>query len=334
LRLFDTTTGREVPAPKLPPGVLLNLKWHHNSQELAFNLTSARSPSDVYSLNIDTGQVDRWTESETGGLNTTSFAEPELVNLKSFDGLSISAFVYRPDGSKFPGSRPVMIDIHGGPESQSRPAFLGRYNYLISELGIAMVFPNVRGSSGYGKTFLTLDNGLKREDTVKDIGSIIAWIQRDSLLDGNRIAVHGGSYGGYMTLASMSHFNDQLRLGIDVVGISNFVTFLKNTQDYRRDLRRAEYGDERDETMRSFLEKISPLTNVKKITKPLLVVQGKNDPRVPVTESEQMVKAIRENRVPVWYLMAKDEGHGFAKKKNADYEFYSMILFLKEYLLN
>jgi dipeptidyl aminopeptidase/acylaminoacyl peptidase len=334
LHLFDTAAGRELPTPQLPLGVVLNLKWHPNSRELGFNLTSARSPSDVYSLNVETKQVERWTESETGGLNATSFVEPELVRLKSFDGLSISAFLYRPDGSRFSGKRPVMIEIHGGPESQSRPAFLGRYNYLINELGIALIFPNVRGSSGYGKTFLTLDNGTKREDAVKDIGSILDWIQRDSQLDGDRVAVHGGSYGGYMTLASMARFNDRLRLGIDVVGISNFVTFLKNTQDYRRDLRRAEYGDEQEEAMRSFLERISPLTNAKRISKPLLVVQGKNDPRVPATESEQMVRAIRESGVPVWYLMAKDEGHGFAKKKNVDYEFYSMILFLKEYLLN
>jgi dipeptidyl aminopeptidase/acylaminoacyl peptidase len=253
--------------------------------------------------------------------------------MESFDGLGISAFVYRPPPAKFTGKRPVLISIHGGPESQARPVFQARNNYFLNEMGVAIVYPNVRGSAGYGKTFLALDNGFKREDSVRDIGTVIEWIKQDSNFDGERIGVIGGSYGGFMVLASMVQFGDQLRAGIDVVGISNFVTFLINTHDYRRDLRRAEYGDERDPKMKAFLEKISPKTNAGKIRKPLFVVQGKNDPRVPLSESEQMVKAIRDNGGAVWYLMAKDEGHGFAKKKNADYQFLSAILFLKEHLL-
>lgn len=333
LHLLDAKTGRELPAPKLPLGIPSNLEWHENGRDLAFNLSSAKSPYDVYSLNIKTRQTERWTESEAGGLNTSKFVEPELIKMKSFDGTPISAFVYRPDPEKFPGQRPVLINIHGGPEGQSRPSFQGRNNYYLNELGVAIVYPNVRGSSGYGKTFLRLDNGYKREDSVKDIGAIIDWIGQDAHLDGERIAVIGGSYGGYMVLASMIHFHERLRCGVDVVGISNFLTFLKNTQDYRRDLRRVEYGDERDEGMRAFLEKISPTTHAQKIKKPLLVVQGKNDPRVPVTEAEQMVKSIRDNGGAVWYLMANDEGHGFAKKKNADFQFLSTILFLREHLL-
>jgi dipeptidyl aminopeptidase/acylaminoacyl peptidase len=333
LRLMDASSGRERRAPKLPLGVLGGLEFHENGRDLAFTLSSARSPSDVYSLDTRTGKVERWTESETGGLNTATFAEPELVRFKSFDGLAVSAFVYRPDAKKFPGPRPSLVIIHGGPESQSRPSFLARNNYLLDELGIALVVPNVRGSDGYGKTFLALDNGFKREDSVKDIGALLDWIGRDAGLDAKRIAVYGGSYGGYMVLASLTHFSDRLRCGVDVVGISHFVTFLNNTQDYRRDLRRAEYGDERDPAMRAHLEKISPLNNVQRITKPLFVVQGANDPRVPLTEAEQMVKAIRGHGGTVWYLMAKDEGHGFAKKKNADHQFLSMVLFLREHLL-
>jgi dipeptidyl aminopeptidase/acylaminoacyl peptidase len=282
---------------------------------------------------VKSGELTRWTESETGGVDPRQFVEPELVKMKSFDGLQISAFVYRPDPKKFPGKRPVIVNIHGGPESQSRPIFQARNNYYLNELGIALVFPNVRGSSGYGKTFLTLDNGFKREDSVRDIATVLDLIKRDAALDASRIAVAGGSYGGYMSLACMTHYAEQLRCGVDVVGISNFLTFLKNTQDYRRDLRRAEYGDERDPKMAEFLERISPTTNVKKIAKPLFVVQGKNDPRVPVTESEQMVKAIRENGGSVWYLMAKDEGHGFGKKRNADFQFLATILFYGEFLL-
>jgi len=333
LHLLNAETGRALRTPKLPLAVIGRLAWHENSRNLAFTMNSAQSPSDVFSLDLKTGKVERWTESETGGLNPDAFVEPELIKLKSFDGLEISAFVYRPDPKKFPGPRPVLVNIHGGPEAQSRPIFQGRNNYYLNELGIAIVYPNVRGSEGYGKTYLTLDNGFKREDSVKDIGAILGWIRQDARLDAGRIGVIGGSYGGYMVLASMIHFGDLLRCGVDVVGISNFLTFLQNTQDYRRDLRRAEYGDERDPKMAEFLERVSPTTHAKKITKPLLVVQGQNDPRVPVTESEQMVQAIRAQGGQVWYLMAKDEGHGFQKKRNADFQFLSTILFLQEHLL-
>ena len=333
LHLLDARASKEVRAPKLPVGVIAGLKWHENGRDLGFSLSSARSPTDVYSVNVKSGKLERWTESETGGLDSTAFAEPELVRLKSFDGLAVSGFLYQPDTRKFPGPRPVVINIHGGPESQSRPIFQARNNYLLNELGVAILYPNVRGSAGRGKTFLGLDNGFKREDSVKDIGAFIDWVRANPQFDSQRIAVYGGSYGGYMVLASLTHFSEKLRAGIDVVGISSFLTFLKNTQDYRRDLRRVEYGDERDPAMAAHLEKISPLTNVKQITRPLLVVQGKNDPRVPLTEAEQMVKAIRDNGGTVWYLMAKDEGHGFAKKKNADFMFLTAIQFLREQLM-
>jgi len=333
LHLLNTRTGKEIPAPKLPLGTVSNLEWHENGRDLGFNLTSAKSPLDIYSVDVKGGKVERWTESETGGLDAGAFVEPEMIKLKSFDGLGISGFIYRPDAKKFPGRRPVIISIHGGPEGQSRPGFQTRMNYFINELGCALLYPNVRGSAGYGKSFLQLDNGFKREDSVKDIGAFIEWVKRDAGLDGARIAVMGGSYGGYMVLGSLTHFNDQLRCGIDVVGISNFVTLLESTAEYRRDLRRVEYGDERDPKMREFLQKISPLTNAKKITKPLFVVQGRNDPRVPLTEAEQMVKAVRGNGGSVWYLMAKDEGHGFAKKKNADFQFLASILFFRENLV-
>ena len=333
LYLLDARTGRALRTPKLPLGIISGLKWHDNNRDLAFNLSSAKSPSDVYSLDARTGKVERWTESETGGLNPEHFVEPELVRIKSFDGLEISAFLYRPNVSKFPGPRPVLVSIHGGPEGQTRPGFQARNNYYLNELGVAVLSPNVRGSAGYGKTFLTLDNGFKREDTVKDIGAFLNWIATDSQLDKNRIAVIGGSYGGYMSLASMTHFSDRLRCGVDIVGISNFLTFLKNTQDYRRDLRRVEYGDERDPAMAEFLGKISPANNSSNIKKPLLVIQGLNDPRVPASESEQMVKAIRNQGGTVWFLMAKDEGHGFQKRKNADMLFLSTVAFLNSFLI-
>lgn len=332
LRFLEAKNGKEKFQAKLPAGVISGLKWHDKLEEVAFTFSSARSPSDVYSVNLK-GKVERWTESETGGLDAEKFAEPELVKLNSPDNVAISAFLYYPDPARFPGKRPALINIHGGPESQALPTFMGRLNYLVNEMGIALVVPNVRGSAGYGKTFLTLDNGVKREDSVKDIGTVIRWIQRSSRLDGDRIAVMGGSYGGYMTLASMVNFSEQLRCGIDIVGISDFITFLQNTQDYRRDLRRAEYGDERVPEVREVLERIAPARNVAKIKRPMLIVQGKNDPRVPLSESEQMVKALRESKVETWYLMAKDEGHGFRKKRNVDYQFYVTVMFLQQHLL-
>jgi dipeptidyl aminopeptidase/acylaminoacyl peptidase len=333
LHLLDTKTGKEKPTPKLPAGLIFGVKWHHNGRDLAFGVTGSRSPSDVYSVDVATGKVDRWTTSETGGLNPESFSQAELVHWKTFDGKSISGFLYRP-AARFTGKRPVIIDVHGGPEGQFRPAFLGRNNFYMNELGIAMIFPNVRGSTGYGKTFLTLDNGFLREDSYKDINSLFDWISQQPDLDSSRVMVTGGSYGGFMTLAVATKYNDRLRCSVDIVGPSNLVTFLENTSGYRQDLRRVEYGDERDPKMRAFLERIAPANNAQKISKPLFVIQGKNDPRVPWTEAQQMVAVVRKNGTPVWFLMAKDEGHGFSKKKNVDYQFYATLLFIQQFLLN
>ncbi|MCB1095098.1 MAG: S9 family peptidase [Verrucomicrobiae bacterium] len=334
LHLITTAGQQALPIPKLPVGSVSGVDWHSNGKEIAFNLNGSSSPSDVYSVNIAINTVARWTQSETGPVNAERFVEPEIITMKSFDDLEISAIVYRPDATRFPGPRPVVISIHGGPEGQSRPGFMGTYNYFLEELGIAIVLPNVRGSAGFGKSFLDLDNGFKREDSVKDIGTVLDRIATDPALDAERVAVRGGSYGGYMSLACMVHYSDRLKCGIDVVGISNFVTFLTNTEDYRRDLRRVEYGDERNPEMNAFLQKISPANQVEKIRKPLLIVQGLNDPRVPETESSQMVKAIREKGGnSVWYLLANNEGHGFRKKENRDYELMVTVQFLKMFLL-
>ena len=333
LHLLDTKTRREIPAPKLPNGIIYGIQWRANSRELGFTYTSARSNADVYSLDIITNKIQRWTESETGGVNISNFSEAELVRWQSFDGKQISGFLYSPPKT-FAGKRPVIIDIHGGPEGQSRPGFLGRQNFYLNELGVALLYPNVRGSTGYGKTFLKLDNGFLREDSVKDIGALLDWIATQPDLDPNRVLVTGGSYGGYMALAVATKYSDRIRAAINIVGISNFVTFLERTESYRRDLRRVEYGDERDPKMREFLISISPLTNSAKITKPLFVIHGKNDPRVPLNEAEQIVATVRQNGTPVWYLMAKDEGHGFARKPNVDFQFYSTVKFIQEFLLS
>lgn len=333
LRLLDTKSGKERPAPKLPVGSVGGVEWHNNSRDLGLTLTSARLTADVYSLDVTTGKVDRWTTSETGGLNTDNFSEAELVRWKTFDDKMISGFLYTPPKGKFAGKRPVVINIHGGPEGQAQPGFLGRGNYFLNEMGVALVYPNVRGSSGYGKTFLKLDNGYLREDSYKDIGALLDWIKTRPDLDADRVMVTGGSYGGHMAFAMAALYSDRLRAALPVVGISNLVTFLERTEAYRRDLRRAEYGDERDPKMRAFMDKIAPINNAQKIKIPMFIVQGGNDPRVPLNEAEQMVAKIKGNNTPVWYLMAKDEGHGFAKKKNQDFQFYATVMFIREYLL-
>ncbi len=336
LYLLDTQTQKYKSIPGIPPCGMGGLIFDPSGKRLALTLNTAQTPSDVFVLDIETLEMEQWTFSEVGGLNTDTFVKPELIHYPTFDKVDgkqreIPAFFYKPENAT--GPLPVVIYIHGGPESQYTPYFSSTFQYWINELGVAIIAPNVRGSAGYGKSYLKLDNGFNREKSVQDIDSLLDWIENQPELDASRIAVYGGSYGGYMVLASMFQFNDRLKCGVDVVGISNFVTFLKNTQEYRRDLRRAEYGDERDKKMNEFLESISPTNHVEKIQKPLLVVQGFNDPRVPVTESEQMVEKIRENGGTVWYLMAKDEGHGFKKKSNSDYYRNSVILFLEQFLL-
>jgi dipeptidyl aminopeptidase/acylaminoacyl peptidase len=332
LHVLDTKTRKEIAIPKLPLGVIFGLKWREHSNEVGFNLSSASQPYDAYSLDITSGKLERWTFSETGGLNAAIFAQPQLIHWKSWDARSISGFLFKPP-AKFSGKHPVMIAIHGGPEGQSRPEYNDRDNYFISELGIAMVYPNVRGSTGYGKSFQKLDNGFLREGSYQDINALLDWIQTQPDLDSSRVLITGGSYGGFMTLAVATNYNDRICCSVDVVGPSNLVTFLEHTSGYRQDLRRVEYGDERDPKMREFLERIAPANKAKNITKPLFVVAGLNDPRVPVSESQQMVNVVRQNGTPVWWLMAKDEGHGFNKKKNQDFQFYATVMFVKEYLL-
>jgi len=331
LHLFDGATGRALKRPKLPKGAVKGLEWR-NADELAVNISSSQSPGEVYSLNIKTGKIEQWTRPQAE-IDTSKFSDTQVVRWKSFDQRTISGLLTKPPAGKFKGKRPVMILAHGGPEGQSTIGFHGRYNYLINELGIVLIEPNVRGSTGYGKTFLKLDNGFLREDSVKDVGALLDWIARQPDLDAKRVMIMGGSYGGYMSLAVSTHYSDRIVGAIDVVGISNFITFLERTESYRRDLRRVEYGDERDPKMHEFLTRISPLNNAEKIKKPLLVVQGKNDPRVPLFEAEQIVARVRKVGTPVWYLMADNEGHGFQRKPNADYYFYSVVRFAEEYLL-
>ena len=334
LYLLNTQTLKYQKVTSIPIGLVSGIEFNKEANLLGLSINTYKSPSDSYTLELKTdplnyGELKKWTNSEVGGLDTSSFVSPKLISYKSYDGLDIPAFIYAKESKK---PLPVIISIHGGPEGQSRPRFSSTFQLWIEKLGVAVITPNVRGSEGYGKTYLGLDNGFNREDSVKDIGALLDWIEKQPNLDSSRVAVYGGSYGGYMVLASAVYYSDRLKAAIDIVGISNFVTFLTNTQDYRRDLRRVEYGDERDPKMRAFLEKISPNNNVDKISVPMFVAQGENDPRVPVTESEQIVESLRDANKTVWYMNALNEGHGYRKKENRDLYQQAIILFLEEHL--
>ena len=351
LYLLDTATREYRQVDGLPIGVIYGIQFSPDSRRLGMTINTPRTPSDTFVLELGDEpnayrELVRWTESEVGGLDTSAFSEPQLVRYPTFDDVDgkpreIPAWVFKPRSKskgrgkdKDNGPYPVVISIHGGPEGQSRPTFSSTFQMWIDKLGVAVIRPNVRGSRGYGKTYMGLDNGFSREDSVKDIGALLEWIETQPDLDASRVAVSGGSYGGYMVLACAVHYSDKLQAVVDRVGISNFVTFLENTQDYRRDLRRQEYGDERDPAMRAHLENISPLNNVESINVPMFIIQGENDPRVPVTEASQMVEALRDQGHTVWYMNALNEGHGYRKRENRDVYQQATILFLQQHLVD
>lgn len=321
------------PMPvKTPMGVISGLEFNPSGDTLAFTLSRPNHPADVYSISLRDPQLVRWTYSETGGIAPDRFTEPSLVRFKTFDDRTIPAFYYKPSGASKDRKAGVVINIHGGPESQSRPTFDPLMQFYSNEAGLAVLVPNVRGSEGYGKTYLQLDNGPLREDSVKDIGALLDWVAQQPELDASRVAVFGGSYGGYMVLASLTNFPTRLKAGVDIVGIGSFKSFLENTSPYRRDLRRVEYGDERTAEMQQVFAKIDPVHNVLKIRSALLVAHGKNDPRVPFSEAEQIAKKVTANGQAVWTVYADNEGHGFARKENRDYITAVFSLFLMEHL--
>ncbi len=326
----DRMTRRALPQPALPRGVQTALKFSRDGKRLAIGLTNATSAGDVWSWDLADAKLTRWTSSELGDLDPAKLAEPSLIRFRSFDGLSVPAFVYRPTGVPANQKTPVIIDIHGGPEAQTRPVWNYGAQYFADVLKATVILPNVRGSDGYGKRYLNLDNAAKREDSVRDIGALLDWIGRQPGLDAKRVAVYGQSYGGYMSLAVMTHYSDRLVGGVERYGISDWVSFLNNTEAYRRDNRRAEYGDERDPKMKAVFARISPMANVQKITKPMLVMHGANDPRVPQSESDQVVAKLRAGGVETWYVLFADEGHGFQKKPNNDLRREVETVFLRK----
>jgi dipeptidyl aminopeptidase/acylaminoacyl peptidase len=335
LHVIGLPEKTRIDLPSLPVGVIEGIAFDRDGQKLAINLNAATSPRDVYVADLPTKTLTRWTRSETGGIDSAGFVSPRLFHFPTFDDANgarrrIPAFWYQPKGK---GPFPVVIRIHGGPEGQELPVFNPLIQYLVREEKIAVLMPNVRGSAGYGKTWLSLDNGRKRKDAVRDIGALLDWIEQEPTLDANRIGVTGGSYGGYMVLATMIDYPERIRAGIDLFGISDFRTFLANTESYRRDLRRAEYGDERIPEVAAFFASIAPLHHATRIAAPLLVAQGAADPRVPQSESEQIVRAIQRAGQAVWYILFDNEGHGFTKKTNVDFNNAANVLFWRHHLL-
>jgi dipeptidyl aminopeptidase/acylaminoacyl peptidase len=325
--LLDLATGaaRELDIPR--GGVLTGLRVA-GADKLAFAAGSAVQPADVFSLDVGRGDLIRWTQSPTGA-DPTGFVHPRLARAQSSDGVQLPVFIYSPPG---PGPHPVLIWLHGGPEDQFRPEFSPIIQFFVSR-GIAVLGPNIRGSDGYGRTYRGLDDGVLRGGAIEDVGAVLDWITSEPTLDAERVGVVGGSYGGYMVLASLAAYPDRLVAGCDMVGITNVVSFLENTRGYRQDLRRAEYGDERDPEVRAVLERLSPMTNVDRIRAPLFVAHGANDPRVPVDEAEQMVAALRDRGQEVWYMLAPTEGHAFRKAINRDTFYALMATFFGRHLL-
>jgi dipeptidyl aminopeptidase/acylaminoacyl peptidase len=338
-RLYDLLSLKPLPL-SLPRGTNVStVRLSDDGRRLVYTVVSASAPSEIRVLDLDRATAGAaqpltapWVPADTAGVDTSAFSPIQQIEWKSFDGRAITGLIQRPP-ARFTGKRPVLIDIHGGPEAQARVGFNGRYNYIVNEMGIAFIEPNVRGSTGFGKTFHQLDNGRLREDSVKDIGALLDWIAQQPDLDASRVVVQGGSYGGYMANAVAVHYSDRIRGAMPAVGISNFVTFLERTESYRRDLRRVEYGDERDPAMRQWMQEIAPLNNAHRIKVPMFIIHGRNDPRVPVQEAEQIARTVAAKGVPVWTMIAENEGHGFAKKENADHLFYARILFLEKVLL-
>jgi len=337
LELFESKGAEAARAARVEVSlgrcVISGLRFSPDSAGLGLTLARASSPAEAYGYDLGSGILTRWTLSERAGFREEDFTEPELIRYRSFDELEVPAFIYVPRREDEGKRLPVIVIIHGGPESQVRPNYSSRIQYYVREVGAAVITPNVRGSTGYGKKYSLLDNGVLREDSVRDIGALLDWVSRDDRFDASRVAVVGGSYGGYMVLASLVRFGSRIRAGVDVVGVSDFNTLLRNTSAYRRELRRAEYGDERDPAMQSFFEKISPAKRMDSIRSALLIIHGANDPRVPLSEAEQIVERARRSGNPVWTLYAQNEGHGFTRRENTDYEEAATVEFLRRHLL-
>jgi dipeptidyl aminopeptidase/acylaminoacyl peptidase len=331
LNVLDLKTHQDLIPPRFPvAGLIESLSFDAGGNRLAFGFEAADRPRDAFVLDIATNTLEAWTHSEAGPVDLTKFVVPRLAQFPTFDRVDgrmrqVPAFVYEPPT---PGPHPVLIILRGGRESQFRPGFDPWLQYVVNELGFAVVAPNVRGSSGYGKSYLELGLGLLREDAVKDIGALLVWLGSQTAYDAKHVVVSGESYGGYLALAALVNFSDRLVGGVDLAGIADFVSLVTDSAPDRQSQRRADYGDERDADTRAYLKRISPLTNAERISRPLFLAHGKNDPQVRLSDAEQMVYRLRGNGREVWYLQASDEGQSFRKKRNRDAYYQTFAQFL------
>ena len=316
----------------MPIGFVAGFTWTKDSRVLGFQLSTANANSDVYVWEAATNRVVPWVQNELGGIDASQIPAPELIKWKGFDGLDISGFLY-PASKKFKGKRPVIIDVHGGPVMQSLPLFNNQANYFTNELGITVIYPNIRGSDGFGSKFTELDNGMKKEDAVKDIGALLNWIEGRPDLDSSRVMVKGGSYGAYMAYRTAISYNNKIKCAIMEFISPDLLSWNKRDTLYSQYFS-AEYGDVSNPKMLAYLTSISPHNNADKIKAPIMIVLGKNDPRVDLHGPQQLAKAIRNKGGIVWYLLANDEGHGYIKQENEDYHFYATIAFIEKYLLD
>jgi dipeptidyl aminopeptidase/acylaminoacyl peptidase len=326
--LTGETTYRTLAEPTLPRGVRDGVDFGPDAERFAVTATARSENANVYVVDVASGEATRWTDAATAGIPRDTFVEPQLVRFESFDGREIPAFYTVPADAP-EGGTPVIVDIHGGPESQRRPSFHSIAQYYVGR-GYAYFEPNVRGSSGYGREYTHLDDVEKRMDSVRDIKAGVEWLHDQPIVDPDRIVAMGGSYGGFMVLASLTEYPELWAAGVDIVGIANFVTFLENTGDWRRELREAEYG--RLEEDREFLESVSPIDHVDRIAAPLFVAHGENDPRVPVGEARQIVEEAAAQGVPVETRFFDDEGHGFTKLENRIEVYSAIATFLEEHV--
>jgi dipeptidyl aminopeptidase/acylaminoacyl peptidase len=335
LRVIDVGTLKARPLPALPKGVIRQVRWRPGSREVGFSIETIRTQGDVYSLDTSLGTLSRWTTSEVSFNPETALPAPEVVEWKSADGVAISGILYRP-AAKFTGPRPVMIQLHGGPDLREQMVFRGRSNFFFNELGVAFLYPNVRGSRGFGRKFEQLDNGRGRDGAIKDVGAALDWIATRPDLDKTRVVLTGASYGGWLALEAGIVYNDRIRGIIEGAGITDLPTFLEQTDATRQENRRREFGDERDPQMREYLRSISPVARAAELKKPTLIMHPEKDTSVPVSQAQDLVTALRANRATVWYLEFGDANHDNfpGTRANNDYMLYSWIMFLKTFVLN
>lgn len=332
LHVIDLTTLKARPLPALPKGIVSQIHWRPGSRELGFTFGSIKAQGDAYSIDTSIGSLTRWTFSETT-FNPEVLPPPEVVQWKSFDGQAISGILYRPS-PRFTGARPVLVSIHGGPDGKERAVFRGRSNYLLNELGVAIIYPNVRGSIGFGRAFQDLDNGRGRDGAIKDVGTVLDWIAARPEFDKDRVVLIGVSYGGWLALEAGIVYNDRVRGIIEGAGMTDLVTFLDQTAPERQENRRQEYGDERDPQMREYLKSISPITRASDLKKPTLILHPGKDARVPVTQAQDLVAALKENNATVWYVEFTEANHDNLPVVGGSWLIASWMWFFRNFVLN